>query len=53
MRPSALVRGQADVISTMSAVEMGTRDFRDELPFNDTGKLLRRVLRDELAATFA
>ena len=28
-------------------------DFRDELPFNDTGKLLRRVLRDELAATFA
>ncbi len=23
---------------------------RDELPFNDTGKLLRRVLRDELAA---
>jgi fatty-acyl-CoA synthase len=28
-------------------------DFRDELPFNDTGKLLRRVLREELAATFA
>jgi acyl-CoA synthetase (AMP-forming)/AMP-acid ligase II len=24
--------------------------FRDELPFNETGKLLRRVLRDELAA---
>jgi acyl-coenzyme A synthetase/AMP-(fatty) acid ligase len=27
--------------------------FRDELPFNETGKLLRRVLRDELAAKFA
>jgi fatty-acyl-CoA synthase len=26
---------------------------RDELPFNETGKLLRRVLRDELAAEFA
>ena len=24
-------------------------DFRDELPYNETGKLLRRVLRDELA----
>ena len=28
-------------------------DFRAELPFNETGKLLRRVLRDELAATFS
>jgi acyl-CoA synthetase (AMP-forming)/AMP-acid ligase II len=27
--------------------------FVDELPFNETGKLLRRVLRDELAAAFA
>lgn len=27
-------------------------DFRDELPFNDTGKLLRRVLREELAAKY-
>jgi acyl-CoA synthetase (AMP-forming)/AMP-acid ligase II len=27
-------------------------DIRTELPFNETGKLLRRVLRDELAATF-
>ncbi|HET6949212.1 MAG TPA: AMP-binding protein [Acidimicrobiales bacterium] len=27
-------------------------DIRKELPFNETGKLLRRVLRDELAATF-
>ncbi|MEY2471144.1 MAG: hypothetical protein QOK28_473 [Actinomycetota bacterium] len=27
--------------------------FRDELPFNETGKLLRRVLREELAAEFA
>ena len=27
-------------------------DIRDELPFNETGKLLRRVLRDELAAQF-
>ena len=27
--------------------------FRDELPFNETGKLLRRVLRDELAQQFA
>jgi acyl-CoA synthetase (AMP-forming)/AMP-acid ligase II len=25
-------------------------EFRDELPYNETGKLLRRVLRDELAA---
>jgi acyl-coenzyme A synthetase/AMP-(fatty) acid ligase len=24
--------------------------FRDELPYNDMGKLLRRVLKDELAA---
>jgi acyl-CoA synthetase (AMP-forming)/AMP-acid ligase II len=28
-------------------------DIRDELPFNETGKLLRRVLREELAAKFA
>ncbi|HUR77683.1 MAG TPA: class I adenylate-forming enzyme family protein [Acidimicrobiales bacterium] len=27
--------------------------FYDELPFNETGKLLRRVLRDELAQAFA
>jgi acyl-CoA synthetase (AMP-forming)/AMP-acid ligase II len=27
--------------------------FRDELPFNETGKLLRRVLREELAQEFA
>jgi acyl-CoA synthetase (AMP-forming)/AMP-acid ligase II len=27
-------------------------DIRAELPFNETGKLLRRVLRDELADTF-
>ena len=26
-------------------------DFRDELPYSPTGKLLRRVLRDELAAS--
>lgn len=26
--------------------------FQDELPFNETGKLLRRVLRDELTAGF-
>jgi fatty-acyl-CoA synthase len=25
-------------------------EFRDELPYNETGKLLRRVLREELAA---
>jgi acyl-CoA synthetase (AMP-forming)/AMP-acid ligase II len=25
-------------------------DFRDELPYSPTGKLLRRMLRDELAA---
>ena len=24
-------------------------EFRDELPYSPTGKLLRRVLRDELA----
>jgi acyl-CoA synthetase (AMP-forming)/AMP-acid ligase II len=28
-------------------------EVRGELPFNETGKLLRRVLRDELAATFS
>lgn len=27
-------------------------EIRAELPFNETGKLLRRVLRDELASTF-
>jgi acyl-CoA synthetase (AMP-forming)/AMP-acid ligase II len=27
-------------------------DIRSDLPFNETGKLLRRVLRDELAASF-
>jgi acyl-CoA synthetase (AMP-forming)/AMP-acid ligase II len=27
----------------------GVVDFRDELPYSPTGKLLRRVLRDELA----
>ena len=26
--------------------------FRDELPYNETGKLLRRVLREELSTTF-
>jgi acyl-CoA synthetase (AMP-forming)/AMP-acid ligase II len=26
--------------------------FREELPFNETGKLLRRILRDELTAEF-
>jgi acyl-coenzyme A synthetase/AMP-(fatty) acid ligase len=26
-------------------------DFRDDLPHNETGKLLRRVLKAELAAT--
>jgi acyl-coenzyme A synthetase/AMP-(fatty) acid ligase len=24
-------------------------EFRDELPYNETGKLLRRVLRTEIA----
>jgi acyl-CoA synthetase (AMP-forming)/AMP-acid ligase II len=28
-------------------------DIRAELPFNETGKLLRRVLREELAAAYA
>ncbi|MGE3589869.1 MAG: long-chain fatty acid--CoA ligase, partial [Ilumatobacteraceae bacterium] len=28
-------------------------EFRHELPANETGKLLRRVLRDELARTFS
>jgi acyl-CoA synthetase (AMP-forming)/AMP-acid ligase II len=28
-------------------------DFRDELPYSPTGKLLRRVLRDELAQAAA
>ena len=27
----------------------GVIEFRDELPYSPTGKLLRRVLRDELA----
>lgn len=30
-----------------------TWDFRDELPYNDTGKLLRRVLKGELTAAAA
>jgi len=29
----------------------GRVEFRDELPYNETGKLLRRKLRDELART--
>jgi fatty-acyl-CoA synthase len=29
----------------------GVVEFRDELPYSQTGKLLRRVLRDELAAS--
>jgi acyl-CoA synthetase (AMP-forming)/AMP-acid ligase II len=28
-------------------------DIRSELPFNETGKLLRRTLREELGTTFA
>ncbi|MCK9541423.1 MAG: acyl--CoA ligase [Novosphingobium sp.] len=28
-------------------------DFRDELPYNETGKLLRRVLKDEMSKTVA
>ncbi len=28
-------------------------DIRPDLPFNETGKLLRRVLRDELSDKFA
>ncbi len=28
----------------------GVIEFRDELPYSPTGKLLRRVLRDELSA---
>jgi acyl-coenzyme A synthetase/AMP-(fatty) acid ligase len=43
----ALVRGQLRSACTPERVA-----FYDELPFNETGKLLRRVLRDELAATF-
>jgi len=27
-------------------------EIRDDLPFNETGKLLRRVLREELAERF-
>jgi len=26
-------------------------EFRSELPYNETGKLMRRVLRNELAAS--
>jgi fatty-acyl-CoA synthase len=40
-----LVRGQL-----RSTKMPGVIDFRDELPYSPTGKLLRRVLRDELAA---
>ena len=40
-----LVRGQL-----RSTKMPGIIDFRDELPYSPTGKLLRRVLRDELAA---
>ena len=38
----------APIIASPEVVE-----FRDELPVNDTGKVLRRVLRDELAGVRA
>jgi acyl-CoA synthetase (AMP-forming)/AMP-acid ligase II len=40
-----LVRGQL-----RSTKMPGVIDFRDELPFSPTGKLLRRVLREQLSA---
>ena len=42
-----LVRGQLRSTKTPEHIQ-----FREELPFNETGKLLRRVLRDELAADY-
>jgi acyl-CoA synthetase (AMP-forming)/AMP-acid ligase II len=42
------VRGQLRSTKTPERIQ-----FRQTLPFNETGKLLRRVLRDELAAQFA
>jgi acyl-CoA synthetase (AMP-forming)/AMP-acid ligase II len=44
----AFVRDQLRSAATPERVA-----FTDELPFNETGKLLRRVLRDELASEFA
>jgi len=43
----AFVRGRLRSTKTPEHV-----DIRTELPFNETGKLLRRVLRDELAAKY-
>ena len=43
-----LVRGKLRSTRTPEYIE-----FRDELPANETGKLLRRVLRQELADTLA
>ena len=43
----AFVRGRLRSTKTPEHV-----DVRTELPFNETGKLLRRVLRDELAAKY-
>jgi acyl-CoA synthetase (AMP-forming)/AMP-acid ligase II len=40
---------QAHVRARLRSTKTPTRiDIRDELPFNETGKLLRRVLREEL-----
>ncbi|MEY2590011.1 MAG: hypothetical protein QOJ67_1995 [Acidimicrobiaceae bacterium] len=42
------VRGRLRSTKTPERIQI-----RDELPFNETGKLLRRVLRDELASDFS
>ena len=43
---------QAWVRERLRSTKMpGVIEFRDELPYSPTGKLLRRVLRDELSAS--
>ena len=45
---------QAWVRERLRSTKMpGLIDFRDELPYSPTGKLLRRVLRDELSGSDA
>ena len=56
LEPTAQV-GEAELQEHVRARLRSTKtpsriEIRDELPFNETGKLLRRVLRDELADRF-
>ena len=56
VRPGAQV-GEDELRDWVRARLRSTRtpefiEFRDELPYNETGKLLRRVLRDELSEIY-